>query len=133
VVFTKLDILRDHQEVKVFQELEQSGEDMNDNEIDAKIDALVDLEMQDLCIKPLCILTESDPPKYPWVTTSSECAGQLSKLKSIYHASAKLQFKNTIANLVYRALKSADLEKGWIELAIAQRSNAKASIDASIR
>ncbi|KAJ7710261.1 hypothetical protein B0H14DRAFT_3021770 [Mycena olivaceomarginata] len=118
VVFTKLDVLRDHQEVKLNEELEERDEDMDDNEFDAKIDTLVDQEMQDRCIMPLCTLMESDSPKYPWVATSTD---------------SKPQFKNTIAELVNLALKWINLEKVWIELAIAQRSNAKASIEASIR
>ena len=39
----------------------------------------------------------------------------------------------TITKLVTLALELAEIEKVWIGMAIAQRSNAKASIKASIR
>ncbi|KAF8197661.1 hypothetical protein K438DRAFT_1759794 [Mycena galopus ATCC 62051] len=71
VVFTKLDVLRDHQEVKLNEELEEYGEDLDDDEFDTKIDTLVDQEMRDRCIVPLCTVLKSDLPKYPWVATST--------------------------------------------------------------
>jgi hypothetical protein len=43
------------------------------------------------------------------------------------------RFKKIVTDLVHLALEMTNIENVWIEMAIAQRSNAKASIDASIR
>ncbi|KAJ6619219.1 hypothetical protein B0H10DRAFT_2027213 [Mycena sp. CBHHK59/15] len=117
VVFTKLDILRVHREEKLEKELEQRGEDMDDKEFDTEIDAVVKGAVQDLCFKPLCALTSSDYPEYPWIATSTR---------------SEPRFKKTITELVNLALELTKIENVWIEMAIAQRFNAKASIEASI-
>ena len=81
VVFTKLDILREHREAKLEEELKQRGEDIDDEELDAKIEPVVNEDVQNLCVKPLCALTPAGCPEYPWIATSSGYALQLSKLK----------------------------------------------------
>jgi GTPase involved in cell partitioning and DNA repair len=67
VVFTKLDILREKEEVKLERELQQRDEELDDEEFDAKVDAAVDKGVQELCVKPLQALS----PDYRWITTSS--------------------------------------------------------------
>ncbi|KAF8962885.1 hypothetical protein BDZ97DRAFT_1076814 [Flammula alnicola] len=118
VVFTKLDILRETQEKILEEDLEGQGEEMDDEAFEAKVEAVVDEAVQNLCVEPLRALTPSDCPEYPWVATSN---GRESR------------FKKTITKLVNLALESAEIEKVWIGMAIAQRSHAKASIEASIR
>jgi len=118
VVFTKLDLLRETEEKKLEEDLEQQDEEMDDEEFEAKIEAVVDEAVQKLCVEPLRALTPSDCPEYPWIATSN---GRESR------------FKMTITKLVTLALELAEIEKVWIGMAIAQRSNAKASIKASIR
>ncbi|KAF8146100.1 hypothetical protein K438DRAFT_1870589 [Mycena galopus ATCC 62051] len=114
VVFTKLDLLREREEKKLEKELEQRGEDMEDEEFEEKIDTAVDKGVQELCVKPLRALS----PGYRWIATSTM---------------RQPRFKNTITNLVQLALQLTNIEKIWIEMAIAQRSSAQASIEASIR
>ncbi|KDR71761.1 hypothetical protein GALMADRAFT_159184 [Galerina marginata CBS 339.88] len=118
VVFTKIDILRETQEKKLEEELERQDEEMDDEEFEAKVDTLVDEAVQRLCIEPLRTLTPSGCSDYPWIATSN---------------AREQRFKKTITELVDLALKLAEIEKVWIGMAIAQRSNAKASIKASIR
>ena len=77
MVFTKLDILREHRETRLEKELDQRGEDMDDREFNAKIESVLNEDVQNLCVKPLCALTRSDYSKYPWIATSSRCALQL--------------------------------------------------------
>ncbi|KIJ35071.1 hypothetical protein M422DRAFT_782635 [Sphaerobolus stellatus SS14] len=117
MVFTKLDILRLRVESKVEKQLEERGEDLDDNEFEKIIDAKMDEAVYSLCVQPFCALTASDSPKYPWVAASNV---------------REPRFEETITKLVC-ALNLTKLENVWIEMAIAQRSNAKASIDASIR
>ncbi len=74
MVFTKLDILRERRERKLEQELDQQGDDMDDEEFDAKIEGVVNEDVQNLCVKPLRTLTPSDCPEYPWIATSSRHA-----------------------------------------------------------
>jgi hypothetical protein len=81
VVFTKLDILRERREKRLEEELEQRGDDMDDEKFDAKIEDVINEDVQNLCVTPLCALTPSDCPKYPWIATSSRCALELSKLR----------------------------------------------------
>ena len=78
MVFTKLDILREHRETRLEKELEQRGDDMDDEEFDAKIEAVVKEDVQNLCVKPLCALAPLD---CPWIAMSSGHALGLSKLK----------------------------------------------------
>ncbi|KIJ28180.1 hypothetical protein M422DRAFT_270584 [Sphaerobolus stellatus SS14] len=118
VVFTKLDILRLRVEGKVEKQLEERGEDLDDDEFEKIIDAKMDEAVHSLCVQPFCALTASDSPKYPWVATSNV---------------REPRFEESITKLVDCALNLTKLENVWIEMAIAQRSNAKASIDASIR
>ncbi|KAJ6590739.1 hypothetical protein B0H10DRAFT_2092139 [Mycena sp. CBHHK59/15] len=118
VVFTKLDILREQQTEKLETQLEQRGEDMEDEEFEEKIDALVKEGVQDLCVKPLSALGPFGFPEYPWIATSTV---------------RQSRFEKTITDLVNLALDSTKIEKVWIEMAIAQRSNAQTSIEASIR
>jgi hypothetical protein len=80
VVFTKLDILRERRETKLEQELELQGDDIDDDEFDARIEATVNEDIQNLCVNPLRDLTPSDCPEYPCIATSSACALRLSKL-----------------------------------------------------
>ncbi|KAJ7225083.1 hypothetical protein C8J57DRAFT_1481857 [Mycena rebaudengoi] len=114
VVFTKLDILRLKKEEKLEVELEQRDEDMDDKEFEAEIDTAVDEGVQELCVKPLRALS----PAYRWIATSTI---------------REPRFKKTITNLVHLALELINVEKVWIEMAIAQRFSAKANIEASIR
>ncbi|KAJ6555941.1 hypothetical protein B0H19DRAFT_1151603 [Mycena capillaripes] len=116
VVFTKLDVLREDLGNKLEKQLEQRGQEMDDDEFEAELDTIVGSTVQDLCFKPLCALTLSEPPK--WVATST---------------TTDPRYKTTIAELVDLALELTKIENVWIEMAIAQRSNAQASIDASIR
>ncbi|KAJ7740165.1 hypothetical protein B0H16DRAFT_1274426, partial [Mycena metata] len=116
VVFTKLDVLREDLGNKLEKQLEQQGQEMDDNKFEAELDTIVASTVQDLCFKPLCALTLSEPPK--WVATS---------------VPTDPRYKTTIADLVNLALELTKIENVWIEMAIAQRSNAQASIDASIR
>ncbi|KAJ7241581.1 hypothetical protein C8J57DRAFT_1477698 [Mycena rebaudengoi] len=115
VVFTKLDILREDQGNKLEKHLERRGEEMDDDKFEAELDTIVASTVQDLCFKPLCALTLSEPPK--WVATST----------------TDPRYRTTISDLVNLALELTKIENVWIEMAIAQRSNAQASIDASIR
>ncbi|KAF7360885.1 G domain-containing protein [Mycena sanguinolenta] len=115
VVFTKLDVLRVALESKLEKELEQRDEEMEDDEFEAALDTRVTSRVQDLCVKPLCDLTPSEPPK--WVATST----------------TDPRYKPTIADLVNLALELTKIENVWIEMAIAQRTSAQASIDASVR
>ncbi|KAJ7733115.1 hypothetical protein B0H16DRAFT_1426817 [Mycena metata] len=115
VVFTKLDVLREDLGNKLEKQLEQQGQEMDDNKFEAELDTIVASTVQDLCFKPLCALTLSEPPK--WVATST----------------TDPRYKTTIADLVNLALELTKIENVWIDMAIAQRSNAQASIDASIR
>ncbi|KAJ7640907.1 hypothetical protein B0H17DRAFT_1216470 [Mycena rosella] len=114
VVFTKLDVLREDLGNKLEKQLERRGQEINDDEFEAELDTIMASTVQDLCFKPLCALT-SEPPK--WVATST----------------TDPRYKTTIAELVTLALELTKIENVWIEMAIAQRSNAQASIDASIR
>ncbi|KAJ6602021.1 hypothetical protein DFH09DRAFT_1302183 [Mycena vulgaris] len=114
VVFTKLDILREKKEKKLEKELEQRDEDMEDKEFEAELDTAVEEGVQELCVKPLRALS----PEYRWVATSTI---------------RQPRFRKTITDLVQLALELTNIEKVWIEMAIAQRLSAKASIDASIR
>ncbi|KAJ7282402.1 hypothetical protein C8J57DRAFT_45050 [Mycena rebaudengoi] len=114
VVFTKLDVLREDQGNKLEKQLERRGEEMDDDKFEAELDTIVASTVQDLCLKPLCALTLSEPPK--WVVTST----------------TDPRYRTTIADLVNLALELTKIENVWIEMAIAQRSNAQASIDASI-
>ncbi|KAJ6512357.1 hypothetical protein DFH09DRAFT_1197268 [Mycena vulgaris] len=114
VVFTKLDILREKEEVKLEKALQQRGEELDDEEFDAEVDAAVDKGVQELCVKPLQALSQD----YRWIATSTI---------------RQPRFKRTITDLVQLALEVTNMEKIWIEMAIAQRSSAKASIEASIR
>ncbi|KAJ7263026.1 hypothetical protein C8J57DRAFT_1231624 [Mycena rebaudengoi] len=57
-------------------------------------------------------------PAYRWIATSTI---------------REPRFKKTITNLVHLALELTNVEKVWIEMAIAQRFSAKANIEASIR
>ncbi|KAJ7900831.1 hypothetical protein B0H13DRAFT_2516212 [Mycena leptocephala] len=114
VVFTKLDLLREQKEGKLEKALEQQDRVMEDKEFEVELDAAVDKGMQELCIKPLRVLS----PGYQWIATSTR---------------REPRFKKTITNLVQLALELTNIEKVWIEMAIAQRSNAKASMEASIR
>ncbi|KAJ7264102.1 hypothetical protein B0H12DRAFT_1230840 [Mycena haematopus] len=114
VVFTKLDVLRTDRGDKLEKQLESRGQEMDDDEFEAELDDIVDATVQDLCVKPLCALI-LEPPK--WVATST----------------TDHRYKSTIADLVKLALDLTKIENVWIEMAIAQRSNAQASIDASIR
>jgi len=116
VVFTKLDILREHRETRLERELEERGDDMDDEEFDATIEVVINEDVQNLCVKPLCALMPSDCPK--WIATSN---------------GHQLWFKKTIAELVNLTLELTKIENVWIKMAIAQRSHAKASIEASIR
>ncbi|KAJ7709410.1 hypothetical protein B0H16DRAFT_1703793 [Mycena metata] len=118
VVFTKLDVLREDLGNKLEKQLEQQGQEMDDNKFEAELDTIVASTVQDLCFRPLCALALSDPPK--WVATSTTDKTTATD-------------KTTIANLVNLALELTKIENVWIEMAIAQRSNAQASIDASIR
>jgi len=61
------------------------------------------------------------------------CSSTLETQVLIYYSSDGREFKETITELVDLALKLAEVEKVWIGMAIAQRSHAKASIEASIR
>ncbi|KAJ7283245.1 hypothetical protein C8J57DRAFT_730658 [Mycena rebaudengoi] len=88
---------------------------MDDDRFEAELDTIVASTVQDLCFKPLCALTLSEPPK--WVATST----------------TDPRYRTTIADLVNLALELTKIENVWIEMAIAQRSNAEASIDVSIR
>ncbi|KAJ7318725.1 hypothetical protein DFH08DRAFT_891821 [Mycena albidolilacea] len=115
VVFTKLDVLREDQGNKLEKQLEQQGQEMDDDQFEAELDTIVASAVQDLCFEPLCALMLSEPPK--WVATSTTDA----------------RYKTTIADLVNLALELTKIDKVWIEMAIAQRSSAQASIDASIR
>ncbi|KAJ6454332.1 hypothetical protein C8R45DRAFT_1082737 [Mycena sanguinolenta] len=115
VVFTKLDVLRVDQENKLEKQLEREGQEMDDDEFEAALDAKVTSIVQDLCVEPLYALTPSEPPK--WVATST----------------TDPRYKTTITDLVNLALELTKIENVWIEMAIAQRSSAQASIDASIR
>jgi GTPase SAR1 family protein len=81
VVFTKLDILREHRERRLEKELEQRGEDIDDQEFDAKIEAVIEEDLMNLCVNPLRALMPSDCPKYPCIATSSGCALQPSLSK----------------------------------------------------
>ncbi|KAJ6447814.1 hypothetical protein C8R45DRAFT_1047221 [Mycena sanguinolenta] len=65
---------------------------------------MVTSTIQDLCVKPLCVLTPSEPPK--WVATSTTDPRYVD-----------------LANL---ALELTKIENVWIEMAIAQRSSAQA-------
>ena len=67
VVFTKLDILREKEEVKLEKALLQRDQELDDEEFDAAIDAAVDEGVQELCVKPLQALSLG----YRWITTSS--------------------------------------------------------------
>ncbi|KAJ7271267.1 hypothetical protein C8J57DRAFT_1508220 [Mycena rebaudengoi] len=87
----------------------------DDDRFEAELDTIVASTVQDLCFKPLCALTLSEPPK--WVATST----------------TDPRYRTTIADLVNLALELTKIENVWIEMAIAQRSNAEAGIDASIR
>jgi len=71
VVFTKLDILREDMALKFEKQLEEQGEDLNDDEFEKRLDALVVTAVNSLCIQPFCTLTKSDSPKYPCIETSS--------------------------------------------------------------
>ncbi|KAJ6447861.1 hypothetical protein C8R45DRAFT_1224809 [Mycena sanguinolenta] len=82
----------------------------DDDEFEAALDTMVTSTVQDLCVKPLYALTPSEPPK--WVVTST----------------TDLRY----VDLVNLALELTKIENVWIEMAIAQRSSAQASIDASI-
>ncbi|KAJ7117059.1 hypothetical protein C8R44DRAFT_983342 [Mycena epipterygia] len=114
VVFTKLDLFREKEEGKLEKELEQRDENMEDEEFEAQIDTAVEKGVQELCVKPLRALS----PEYHWIATSTR---------------REPRFKKTVTDLVQLALEFTNIEKFWIEMAIAQRSNAKASIEASIR
>ncbi|KAJ6447859.1 hypothetical protein C8R45DRAFT_1115655 [Mycena sanguinolenta] len=115
VVFTKLDVLRVDQGDKLEKQLERQGQEMDDDEFEAALDAMVTSTVQDLCVKPLYALTPSESPK--WVATST----------------TDPRYKTTIIDLVNLALELTKIENVWIEMAIAQRSSAQANIDASIR
>ncbi|KAJ7282258.1 hypothetical protein C8J57DRAFT_1172324 [Mycena rebaudengoi] len=115
VVFTKLDVLREDQGNKLEKQLERRGEEMDDDKFEAELDTIVASTVQDLCFKPLCALALTEPPK--WVATST----------------TDPRYRTTIADLVNLAPELTKIENVWIEMAIAQRSNAQASIDASIR
>ncbi|KAJ7874575.1 hypothetical protein B0H14DRAFT_2569248 [Mycena olivaceomarginata] len=67
--FTKLDVLREDQGNKLEKQLEQRGQEMDDDQFEAELDTIVASTVQDLCFKPLCALTLSEPPK--WVATST--------------------------------------------------------------
>ncbi|KAJ6454319.1 hypothetical protein C8R45DRAFT_1111948 [Mycena sanguinolenta] len=115
VVFTKLDVLRVDQGDKLEKELERQGQEMDDDEFEAALDTMVTSTVQVLCVKPLDALTPSEPPKWvPTLTTDP-------------------RYKTTITDLVNLALELTKIENVWIKMAIAQRSSAQASIDASIR
>ncbi|KAJ7765639.1 hypothetical protein B0H16DRAFT_1367341 [Mycena metata] len=114
VVFTKLDLLREQKEGKLEKALEQQDRVMEDKEFEVALDTVVDEGVQELCVKPLCSLS----PEYQWIATSTR---------------REPRFKKTITDLVQLALELTNIEKVWIEMAIAQRSSAKASIEASIR
>jgi hypothetical protein len=77
VVFTKLDLLREQKEGKLEKALEQQDRVMEDKEFEVELDAAVDKGMQELCIKPLRVLS----PGYQWIATSSECTRRLLKPK----------------------------------------------------
>ncbi|KAJ7511948.1 hypothetical protein B0H11DRAFT_720183 [Mycena galericulata] len=113
VVFTKLDILREKWVDKLEQEL---GDEMEDKEFDDAVDAAVEAQVQELCVEPLRALSPENTLDYIATSTGPEW-----------------RFKTTINDLVQLALKLTDIEKIWIEMAIAQRSNAKSSIQASIK
>ncbi|KAJ7018971.1 hypothetical protein C8F04DRAFT_1149193, partial [Mycena alexandri] len=113
VVFTKLDILREKWLEKLEHEL---GEEMNDKEFDDAVDAAVEVQVQKLCVEPLRAMSAENPLN--WIATST---------------GLERRFKTTITDLIELVLKLTNIEKMWIEMAIAQRSNAKASIEASIK
>jgi hypothetical protein len=71
VVFTKLDVLREDQGNKLEKQLERRGQEIDDDKFEAELDTIVASAVQDLCFKPLCAITLSEPPK--WVATSSVC------------------------------------------------------------
>jgi GTP1/Obg family GTP-binding protein len=72
VVFTKLDILREKEEVKLEKALQQRDEELEDEEFDAQVDAAVDDGVQELCVKPLQALSLD----YRWIATSSTCTSR---------------------------------------------------------
>jgi len=76
-----LPILREHREIRLEKELGQRGKHIDDEGFDAKIEAVVNEDVQKFCVKPLLALTPSDCPEYPWIATSSEYAHQQSKFK----------------------------------------------------
>ncbi|KIJ41354.1 hypothetical protein M422DRAFT_31745 [Sphaerobolus stellatus SS14] len=118
VLFTKLDILRQHRENELEQELERRDEEMEDTEFEARLDNIVDAEVEKLCIKPLHEFTRPDGLQYHWIKTS---------------INQEARYKKTIADLVDVALELTKVEDRWIEMAIAQRSSAKSSIEASVK
>ncbi|KAH8798708.1 hypothetical protein DL96DRAFT_1638413 [Flagelloscypha sp. PMI_526] len=113
VVFTKLDLLWEHRAGQLEALLDEKGEDMDDNLFEHELKSVVDNAMQELCIRPLHNLVG---PKCQWIATSD-----------------KPLYSNTIKGLVDLGLEVTRIEDLWIELAIAQRSYAGASIDASIK
>ncbi|KAF8064235.1 hypothetical protein FPV67DRAFT_1671980 [Lyophyllum atratum] len=116
VVFTKLDILHEHRAAKLEKELVQSDEDLTDEEFESRVEAIVNEAVQILCVEPLCTLTGTSTPKYRWIATSD-----------------KPGFQKKVTELVQLALDLTKIEEVWITMAIAQRSSAKVSTDASIR